>query len=230
MATGYTPVGYSTNSVQNMQLGAGAVYLGLDVSSLTATSTYDDVQTLLRGATNKKLGATRGGCTFNAVPTISVMDIDDMKFPIPGASKLDSWEITLSSTALEITQRNIEWLLPTCERDPVSGAYQVRNIILPAHYMDNVTWVGKKGDGGYQVINLTTVLNIAGLAQTMENQGESTIPFTFQAHQSELGDTDVGPFQMWLFDSNGIQGAGLMAASAGTITAKGRSYASKSDE
>jgi len=200
-----------------MQLGAGAIYLGLDVSSLNATSTYEDVQTLLRAAADKKLGATRGGATFNATPTISIMDIDDMKFPIPGASKLDAWAITLASTALEITTKNIEWLLPTSFRNPITGAFGVRNIILPQHYMDNVVWAGKKGDGGYQVINLTTVLNVDGLAQTMASQGEGTIPFTFTAHQAEDSDTDVGPFQMWIFMADGMQSDSIVGASAGSI-------------
>ena len=217
MTTGYTPVGYNTGSVQNMQLGAGAIYLGLDVSSLTTSSTYAEVQALLRNATAKKLGATRGGATFNAVPSTSVIDIDDMKFPIPGATKLDSWDISLSSTALEVTETNIEWLLPTAERDAVTGAFRVRNTILPQHYKDNVVWVGKKGDGGYVVINLTTVLNVDGLAMTMANQGEATIPFTFNAHQAEGADTDFGPFQIWLFNANGVQGASQFAAPAGEI-------------
>jgi hypothetical protein len=53
----------------------------------------------------------------------------------------------------------------------------------------------------------------------MASQGEGTIPFTFQAHQSEDGDSDVGPFQMWLFDHNGIQASAAYAATAGTVFA-----------
>ena len=228
MATGYTPVGYNTHSVQNMQLGAGAIYLGFDVSTITISTMYTDIQQMLRDSVDKKLGATRGGATFNAVPTTSVMDIDNMKFPIPGATKLDSWDIALASTALEITERNIQWLLPTAERDPITGAFRVRNMILPEHYMDNVVWVGQLGNGGYQLINLTTVLNVAGLAQTMASQGESTVPFTFNGHQADAEDTDFGPFQMWLFNANGVQEAASFAPLAGRgniVDANGEVYA-----
>lgn len=219
-AVGFRPSGLTPDTFKNIQTGAGAIYFNVDMTNVRIDTTWAEIQEILKAAyeANKMLGATRGGCTFNAVPDMRQMEIDDLQFDIPGTTQINRWEVTLGSTALEIKKDNILMMLPTSFQDPVTGAFRVSSVLTPEHYQKNVVWAGLKGDGGYQVIELTTVLNLEGMAQTMANQGEGTIPVNFRAHQANLADMQFGPFNIWLFDNEDATASALTGNATGIQT------------
>ena len=62
----YTPVGLTPDSFGNMQLDAGAFFVGLDTSTVTPETTAEDFAEILQAgiAAGNSLGATIGGGTF----------------------------------------------------------------------------------------------------------------------------------------------------------------------
>jgi len=198
----YTPIGLTPQSFMNMQLGAGAFFEGIDSTQITNSTTAEEFAQILESARKdgKSLGATTGGGTFVATPTVRQIEADGMTYPVIGSTVFDSWEIKLNTTLKEVTWENMKRALATASEDPVTGAILISSALLPEHYIPTLGWAGRLGDGRLMYIELQNALNTVGMTLTMNNNGEGTVDVEFSGHQSDLAQMQYAPCKIWYFD------------------------------
>jgi len=198
-----------------MQLGAGAFFIGIDTDDVTPATTAEEFALKLEAArqSGDSLGATTGGGTFVATPEVRQIEADDMTYPVIGSTVFDSWEIMLTTTIKEINKSNLQRVLSATETDPTTGAKMISSALLPEHYIPRLGWAGIKGDGGLVYIEIHNALNTSGMTMTIANQGEASIPVEFRGHQSDLTMMQYAPCRIFFFDR---AGSGVSGSSAPT--------------
>ena len=191
---------------ENLQLNAGIVLKDFDYSDiLTATALKTAIASAVTAGTNI-LGATRGGGSFVVTKEIREPDIDGRRYPFKGGKFVDSVDARLSTTLLEITPGNIKTTLGTgvITEDTATGSKKtiitMNTAISDADYLPNIVWVGDLADGRLVAIKLENALNTADFTLTYTDKGEGTLAAEFHAHQSNVDDYDVAPFEIVYFD------------------------------
>ena len=193
--------GLTTNSFRNMQLDAGAFFVGLDTKDWTPTTSAKEVGEALNAAKkeNKCLGATTGGGAFRLVPETREIEADGMRAPIVGSTVFDGWDVGLTTTLKETTESNLHHIIATAEKDPTTGALRVRNVLEVTDYIPNVVWAGKVLGGALMVVEIENALNISGMEFTFQDKGEGTIAVDYKAHQDDLENMEYAPCNIWVF-------------------------------
>ena len=79
--------GVTSNTTKHLQLDAGAFLKNYDVTQ--------DTWATAKGT--KLIGATAGGGSFSAVPTIRRIEVDGVKGATKGFEALDEWVVTMTA-------------------------------------------------------------------------------------------------------------------------------------
>ena len=187
---------------ENLQLNAGVFLVNFDASTFTDASTLENgiLEALEQG--DNILGATIGGGTFNATPSIRTIEADGMRYPVIGSTVNDMWTVKLNTTLTEVTPANFQRALISCDMDTSKAnvtVLTVRTDIEEKDYIPKLCWVGDTSKG-FVMIELDNALNLAGASFTFTDKGEGTLPVEFQAHVSELDQMDKAPFRVYFFD------------------------------
>lgn len=166
--------GLTENTINRLQLGAGVFLKNYAKGTPIAAS---DI-----------IGATRGGGTFSAVPTIRQVAVDGAPVYVKGLEVIDEWVITLSvANFIEFSDEAIAKAFgggfvveggTTQEPDVTITA----NRTIESTDYDDVWWVGDSSDGKNLVIHLKNALSLGGFVVTFNDKGEGTFPATFTAH------------------------------------------------
>jgi hypothetical protein len=184
--------GYTALTAQNLVMDSGAFFKDFDYT----TDTYATAV-----AAGKLLGATRGGGSFNAMPTLRAIEVDGVK----GRSKMmanDGWEISLTANMLEISSDLMALMLPgstttigagTVDHEKIEGT----NYIEDGDFVGNITFVGKiSGNLKPVIIQVFNAMCTTGLPLTTADKSESVIPVTFMGHYDPTS-VDVPPFAVY---------------------------------
>lgn len=196
MTTGLTP-----STFEHLQLNAGLFLKDFDFSS---AATAAQLRLLVADAITDGsciIGATRGGGSFQCIPQLRHVEADGLRAPTVGSTVNDGWVVKLSGTMLEITPENFAAAL-TCAQVDRQGSIttiRARTDVREDDYIPTLCWIGDTSRG-FVLIELTHALNMKGAAFTFADQGEGTLPFEFQAHQSPDADPDFAPFRILFFD------------------------------
>ena len=187
---------------ENLQLNAGVFLVNFDASTFTDAATLGNgiLEALEQG--DNILGATIGGGTFNATPSIRTIEADGMRYPVIGSTVNDMWTVKLNTTLKEVTPANFQRALISCDMDTSKAnvtVLTVRTDIEEKDYIPKLCWVGDTSKG-FVMIELDNALNLAGASFTFTDKGEGTLPVEFQAHVSELDQMDKAPFRVYFFD------------------------------
>lgn len=210
--------GLRRETFQNLLLNAGLFVVNLDYSSfktaaelIAALKQLAAENTVVDGTvkTAALLGATVGGGSFQATPTMRAIEVDGKRYEFKGSQQNDGWTIQMTGTLKEITPGTLKTVLAMAD---VTTTGSVKKVTLHTDvkdddYIDNLIWVGDTSQGA-ALINLKNALNTAGASMTFTDKGEATLPFTFVAHQGNVDDYDVAPVEILFFD-----GAAAAAAS-----------------
>lgn len=177
--------GLTERTTTSLQLNAG-VFLKKYAKSTAIES--DDI-----------IGATRGGGSFSAVPTIHQVSVDGAPTYVKGLERVDDWVVTLSvSNFLEFTTDALKLALgvgvDVADVDSNDKKITVKREIAAGNYQD-IYWVGDLSSGKNVVIHLKNCLNLTGLSVTMNDRGEGTYPMTFTAHYG-TDDLNTAPFEL----------------------------------
>lgn len=219
MITGLRP-----ESFENMQLNAGVFLKNFDYSSYTSASELlAGIDAALSSGTGV-IGATIGGGSFQATPTIRQIEADGMRAPIKGSTINDMWVVKLTGTMKEITPSNFKDALVSADMT-TSGdvtTIKLRNSIANGDYIPTLCWVGDTSDNGFVLINLTNALNLTGANFTFTDKGEGSLPFEFQAHQEDLSESQYAPVEIVFFDGAIPPDALAVTSAAGTSTGKSK--------
>ena len=198
----YTPSGLTPTSFNEMQLGAGAFFVGIDSTGIDADTSASQFADILQQALaeGKSMGATTGGGTFVATPEVRQIEADGMTYPVIGSTVFDSWDIRLTTTIKEITKQNLKRALATSEIDPATGAIVINSTLLPEHYIPTLGWAGRMLDGRLMYIELQNALNTVGMTLTFVDKGEGSIEVEFRGHQSDLDRMQYAPCRIFYFE------------------------------
>lgn len=177
--------GLTSTTPQNLQLNAG-VFLK-SYTKGTSISASDII------------GATRGGGSFSAVPTIHQVAVDGAPTYVKGLERIDEWVVQFSVNAfLEFTADLLARALGVAVTDTtvndVDHKLTVSHSIASGDYK-TIYWVGDLSNGQNVVIKLNNALNLAGLTITANDKGEGTYPLTLTAHY-DISDLDTAPFEI----------------------------------
>lgn len=177
--------GVTESTKQNIQLGAGV---------LCTTYTNKTISGII--------GATRGGGSFVATPTLRQIEADGLPQYTKGFEIIDDWSVDLNTTLIEFSETTLKKALPSAS---ASTSGKVTTItcghdIADTEYAD-IYWVGDTADGNNIVIKLKNALNIGGLNFTITNKGEGTFAVALKGHY-DLTKLDEAPFEIILDKSD----------------------------
>ena len=196
MMTGLRP-----ETFDNLQLNAGVFLFNFNADGFKTVSELEDAVLAALEAGTDIMGATVGGGSFNATPSIRQIEADGMRYPIVGSTVNDMWTVNLSTTMKEVNPENFKRALLSCDMTKTENVTKltVRTDIAPTDYIPKMCWVGDTSKG-FVLIELDNVLNIAGATFTFTDKGEGQIPVEFQAHIDDLYKMDEAPFRIYFFD------------------------------
>lgn len=195
MITGLSPLTFA-----RMQLNAGVFLREFDYS---ACADVQALRTALASALedeSKRIGATRGGGTFECIPQMREIEADGKRFDFVGSTVLDGWTVRMTGTLLEIVPQNLALVIGAAD---VTGETNRRTVrartdLLARDYIKSLVWVGDTG-GGFLLIALQNALSTAGATFTFADRGEGTLPFEFRAHMADVQGTGHAPFEILSF-------------------------------
>lgn len=197
--------GYTEKTMTDLQTGAGAYFKDFDIETDTFSSAV---------AAGKLLGATQGGGSFTAKPTITPIEVDGVPSAAMGMEEVEGWEVTMQANIMEVTAANIANALGASKTSNVKGGtykkIQGRMYIELSDYKGNVTFLGDvKGYDEPMIIQVYNALATDGISINPQDKKVSLIPTTFKGHVSPT-DYEVPPFAIFV----PVQGATLAATYA----------------
>lgn len=204
--------GYTEKTMTDLQTGAGAYFKDFDIETDTFASAV---------AAGKLLGATQGGGTFTAKPTITPIEVDGVPSAAMGMEEVEGWEVTMQANIMEVTAANIANALGASKTSNAKGgAYKKiegRMYIELSDYKGNITFLGDvKGYDQPMIIQIYNALATDGISINPQDKKVSLIPTTFKGHVSPT-DYEVPPFAIFV----PVQGATLnVTYSAGAEVGK----------
>lgn len=191
---------------ERLQLNAGAFLKNFDLSTYTE---YSALEEALFGAIKdgtKALGATRGGGTFTATPTMRSIEADGKRYEFKGSTVIDTWDIKLTATLMEITPDNFVLALGTAEKNEDKSfttgkktTIKLRTNIEDGDYIQNLVWFGNTSKGLVAIV-LDNALNNTGVTLTFSDKGEGTLPVEFHAYQDTVENNEYAPCAIYFFD------------------------------
>lgn len=184
--------GFNSETAKKLLLDAGAFVKDFE----PATDTWDTVKD------TKVIGATQGGGSFSAVPTIRRIEIDGVKGAAKGLEALDEWVVTITANVKEISDEAIALALASSNNASAgtpSGYNKItaNNEIKLTDYLSNITWIGKlSGSDTPVIIVVKNALCTNGLSLTMADKAEGVIALTFTGHY-DPSELDSPPFEIY---------------------------------
>lgn len=180
--------GLTSSTPTNLLLGAGAFFKNFVVGTDTVAT-----------ATEKLLGATDGGGSFSAVPTVRQVSVDGGKANIKELQTIDQWTATMSMNLKEVTKANLELAIGAMKESSMTDYTKIeaKDDFASTDYCDNIVWIGTiKGKTKPVIIELKNALSINGLSLTFADKNEATIPVTITANY-DLTDLEASPFAVY---------------------------------
>ena len=180
----------TADAFEKLQFGAGIVCKTFDPAKPA------DV------ADENILFATSGGIKFEAKPTYTDYgeDIDNGPKNMKELKRLDSWEATLSGTALTIDTASATQV--TGAADASGNKVTPRNDVKLTDFSD-VWWVGNYGEDGCAAVHLINALSTDGFSLQTGDKAKGQFPFAFIGHYS-IDSQDTPPFELYIVKTSTV--------------------------
>ena len=184
--------GFTANTAKKLLLDAGAFVHNYDPT----TDTWDTIKDTM------VIGATQGGGSFSAVPTVRRIEIDGVKGAAKGLEALDEWVVTITANVKEVSADTIALALASSTSAPAEKPegytkISANNAIALDDYLDNIAWIGRlSGSQTPVIIVVKNALNTNGLSLTMADKAEGVIALTFTGHY-DPENLDSPPFDIY---------------------------------
>lgn len=184
--------GFTSKTPESLLLDSGAFLKDYDPT----TDTWETAKA------TKLIGATQGGGSFSAVPTIRRIEIDGVKGAAKGLEALDEWVVTLTANVKEVKPEVIAMALTSSktEDSATPSGYQkitANNEIALTDYIKTIAWVGRlSGSQNPVIIVIKNALCTNGLTLTMADKTEGVVALTFTAHY-DPADLETPPFDIY---------------------------------
>lgn len=179
---------------------------GLLLSSFDIEAAVTDMSTAFTN--DDIICATTGGITVAATPTYSDMgeDVDNCPVNMLELKHLDSWECSISGTALTVSVEALQRFIGAAD---VAGSHVTIRKSLNVSDFSNVWWVGPLADGGFAAAKLSNALATDGISLQTNKNGKATTSFTLTGHYSLAAQNTV-PLEMWVKSGSGGLTPGIL--------------------
>lgn len=186
----YTKIPSTT--FQKIQLNAGVLLTSFDPE----TATVDE---------KSMLAATSGGVNFTATPSFTDFgeDIDNCPKNTKELKHLESWEVTMSGTAVTMDTALAKSFIGLAD---VSGnKVTPRNDVSDSDFAD-IWWVGDysavnedgtSGKAGFIAVQMMNALSSGGFQLQSTDKAKGTFEFEYTAHYS-MAAQDTVPFNVYI--------------------------------
>ena len=173
------------STFDELQINAGILLKDFDI----ATGTFDD---------EDMITATTGGITVSVKPSFVDMgdDIDNCPKNTMELKRIDSTEVTLSTTALNINEDLLLYQLGAADKDVQTGAIKPRKELATTDFK-TIWWVGDLSNGGYIAVKVSNALSTDGFSIKTSDKGKGNVSVTFTGHVS-ISAQDVIPAEFYL--------------------------------
>lgn len=194
------------------------------------TSTFDELQVeagiLLKNfdvetgdfADSDILTATTGGITLNIKPSFSDYgdDVDNCPTNTKELKMIDDIEVSVSTTAINISEANIQYLLGASDIDSQTGAIKPRKTLSASDFVD-IWYVGDMANGGFVAIKISNALSTDGFSLKTSKKGKGNIALTLTGHFS-INNVDLVPVEIYLGDASEDDAQIVLSKSTLTLT------------
>ena len=179
----FTKIPQST--FDELQLNAGILVKDFDVES----GTFAD---------SDMLTATTGGVTVSVKNTYQDLgdDIDNCPKNTMELKKIESTEVSVSTTALNINENLLIFMLGAADKDANTGAIIPRKDLKVTDF-STVWWIGDLSNGGYIAVKVANALSTEGFEIKTSDKGKGNISLSLTGHTS-INAQDVIPAEFYL--------------------------------
>lgn len=173
------------NTFEELQINAGILVKDFDV----ATGTFAD---------SDMITATTGGITVNVKPTYEDFgsDIDNCPKNTMELKRITETEVSISTTALNINEALLMYMLGAADKDSTTGAIKPRKDLKTTDF-STIWWIGDLSDGGYIAVKISNGLSTDGFSIKSTDKGKGNISITITGHVS-MSAQDVIPAEFYL--------------------------------
>lgn len=184
------PTGLNQNTAKHLLLDAGAWFKNYDINA-----DYESQK-------DKCIGATAGGGSFSATPTIRQIEVDGKRGSVKGFNVADDWVVTQTANVKEITADTLALSLTAAKKEAAEGLAGYTKItgkgeIEESDYIDNITWIGRiSGSKKPVIIQIFNALATNGLSLTTSDKAEGVIAITLTGNYT-LEDMETPPFAIY---------------------------------
>lgn len=142
--------------------------------------------------------ATTGGVNPSCTATYSDLgeDVDNCPNRMKELMKLDGWDCTLSTTAINMDADTIRLALGAA--DKVGGRVIPRRELQQKDFSD-LWWVGDRADGGFVACHLKNALSTGGFSLQTTKNGKGQVAITLTGHVS-INAQNVVPMEFYSSD------------------------------
>lgn len=178
-----------TNTFDELQVEAGLLLKNFDPS--TGDFADDDILT-----------ATTGGITLNIKPTFSDYgdDVDNCPVNTRELKMIDDIEVSVSTTAINISEDNIMYMLGAADKDAETGAIKPRKTLNMADFKD-IWYVGDLANGGFVAMKISNALSTDGFSLKTTKKGKGNFTLTLTGHYS-INNVDDVPCEIYLGEAS----------------------------
>ena len=174
------------STFEELQMDAGVILTNFDPSTPDAPEDADIVC------------ATTGGINISCVPTYSDMgeDVDNCPVNMMELKHLDSWECTMSFTALGTSPEAIKLALGAADiGSPDTTKVTPPKDLLQTDFKD-IWWVGDRAEGGMVAVCLKNALSTGGFTLQTTKNGKGQVSVTLTGHVS-IDAQDTMPMEFY---------------------------------
>lgn len=173
------------NTFEELQINAGILVKDFDVS----TGTFAD---------SDMISATTGGITIAVKPTYEDFgeDIDNCPKNTLELKRITETEVSISTTALNINEDLLLFMLGAADKDSQTGAIKPRKDLKTTDFK-TIWWIGDLSNNGYVAVKISNALSTDGFSIKTTDKGKGNVSLTLTGHTS-LYAQDVIPAEFYL--------------------------------
>ena len=177
------------NTFEELQINAGILVKDFDV----ATGTFAD---------SDMITATTGGITVNVKPSFEdfASDVDNASKNLMEFKRITETEVSISTTALNINEDLLMYMLGASDKDANTGAIKPRKDLKTTDFK-TIWWIGDLSNNGYIAVKISNALSTEGFSIKTSDKGKGNIALTLTGHTS-LDAQDIIPAEFYLGDGD----------------------------
>ena len=186
--------GVTTNTVRNIQFGAGTIHKGLKYTAGEgdASGSWNFESSLV--------GATKGGSSVKITPEFYSVTPDGSTVAIKDFKRKVGETAVLEVNMLELTADLLKSAVIGKDGTSADAEYSViesKDSIVQGDYWENIAFVGETLDGKNIIVILDNALCTSGLSLEGKNKEEGVGAYTFECHADASTSLTTLPYHIY---------------------------------